>query len=251
MSLTPEDIQSKQFHVRFRGFDVEEVDGFLEQIAEGFLLLQEENRNLKERLDSMTQDLDTFKQDEVSFKNAILSAQKVADEMKKKSRQDASRMLQQAKNEVSLLRDDANREIAALEARVDQLRGMQGKLMTDLRAVLSGYLEQLDDPALSVPPSHPRVMEPPVSQRPAPSPRPEAEAPLYEKIAVEEEGAWLGEEDDLSSEENAGPGVAGGPSVNGLDLEEEGPSVTIPALDDEVMFTLDDPLDKEAGRRRR
>ncbi len=249
MSLTPEDIQSKQFHVRFRGFDVEEVDGFLEQIAEGFLLLQEENRNLKERLGSMTHDLDTFKQDEVSFKNAILSAQKVADEMKKKSRQDASRMLQQAKNEVSLLRDDANREIAALEARVDQLRGLQGKLMTELRAVLSDYMEQLDDPALSVPPSHVRVTETPASQRP--TSRPEAEAPLYEKIAVEEEGAGLGEEDDFSSEENAGPGVDDGPSVNGLDLEEEGPSVAIPALDDEVMFTLDDPLDKEAGRRRR
>ena len=34
MTITPQDIQSKQFHVRMRGFDVDEVDKFLEKVAE-------------------------------------------------------------------------------------------------------------------------------------------------------------------------------------------------------------------------
>jgi YggT family protein len=36
MKLTPLDIQQQQFKVRFRGFDVREVDRFLEQTADAF-----------------------------------------------------------------------------------------------------------------------------------------------------------------------------------------------------------------------
>jgi cell division initiation protein len=267
MTLTPEDIQSKQFHVRFRGFDVEEVDGFLEQVAENLLMLMEENRTLKAKVETMSQDLVVFKQDESSFKNAILSAQKVVDEMKKKSRSEANRLLMQANAEVTQLKDEANREIAALEARVDQLNGVESRLMTDLRAVLHGYLDQLEDArgggrvevARPVPEPLPvevkRTAAKPMARKPAPEPE---ETPLYEKITVGEDDTWLAQaEADLQSAEDEDDDGDGhdsrfaGPAVNGLDLEEEGPSVTIPDLDDDIMFTLDDPLDQESRRKRR
>jgi cell division initiation protein len=50
MSLTPLDVQQQQFRVRFRGFDVREVDRFLEQVAEGLAGLQNESKNLKEEV---------------------------------------------------------------------------------------------------------------------------------------------------------------------------------------------------------
>ena len=34
MKITPLDIQQQQFKTRFRGFDIREVDAFLEQMAE-------------------------------------------------------------------------------------------------------------------------------------------------------------------------------------------------------------------------
>jgi len=40
MKITPLDIQQQQFKTRFRGFDIREVDAFLEQIAETFEGLQ-------------------------------------------------------------------------------------------------------------------------------------------------------------------------------------------------------------------
>lgn len=256
MTLMPEDIQSKQFHVRFRGFDVEEVDGFLEQVAENFLMLLEENNTLKTRIDSMAHDLEVFKQDESSFKNAILSAQKVADEMKKKSRSEANRMLMQANAEVTQLKDEANREIAALEARVDQLKGLQSRLLTDLRGVLNGYLDQLEEPSMNFGGGRPQEavkVEARVSPAPVVVRKSAVEmAPLYEKITVEEDDQWLAQaEADLHSqeEEHGGPRLSG-PAIGGLDLEDE-PSVTIPDLDDEIMFSLDDPLDQEGGRKRR
>ncbi|MBA3014136.1 MAG: DivIVA domain-containing protein [Proteobacteria bacterium] len=254
MTLTPEDIQSKQFHVRFRGFDVEEVDGFLEQVAENFLMLNEENRTLKTKIESMTQDLEVFKQDESSFKNAILSAQKVADEMKKKSRNDANRMLTQAHAEVTQLKDEANREIAALESKVDQLKGMESRLITDLRGVLNDYLTQLESQVISVSSGAAQPSPTVEVKQPVPARKQEAEPPLYEKITVEDvEDSWLSQaEADLESDEDDRTASRlSGPAIGGLDLEDEGPSVTIPDMDDDVMFTLDDPLDVEVGRRRR
>ena len=43
MKMTPLDIQQQQFKTRFRGFDVREVDTFLEQTAGAFETVQREN----------------------------------------------------------------------------------------------------------------------------------------------------------------------------------------------------------------
>ena len=48
MRITPLDIQQKQFATRLRGFDMEEVDSFLELIREEMEELLRENANLRE-----------------------------------------------------------------------------------------------------------------------------------------------------------------------------------------------------------
>lgn len=253
MTLMPEDIQSKQFHVRFRGFDVEEVDGFLEQVAENFLMLLEENRTLRTKVEGMAQEIEVFRQDESSFKNAIVSAQKVGDEMKKKSRNEANRLMAQVTAEVTQLRDEANKEVAQLEAKVDQLKGMQAKIMGDLRGVLNSYLEQLDDSSLDIGAGGGSEAAP-VGKGVASAPKSTdvGTSILYEKITVDDGEPWSvqSEEESLSEETEVRGARFSGPSVGGLDFEDE-PSVSIPEMDDEVMFTLEDPLDQEGGRKRR
>lgn len=50
MRITPLDIKEKQFPVMSRGFDVEEVDAFLEAVKEEMEDLTRENAALKEQL---------------------------------------------------------------------------------------------------------------------------------------------------------------------------------------------------------
>ena len=50
MNLTPLDIQQQKFKTKFRGFDIREVDTFLEQLAnafEGTKEMDEEDAKLK------------------------------------------------------------------------------------------------------------------------------------------------------------------------------------------------------------
>ena len=58
MKITPQDIIDKEFRVKFRGFDMAEVDTFLEEVAESFFKLTEENTLLNEKILALHQDLE-------------------------------------------------------------------------------------------------------------------------------------------------------------------------------------------------
>ena len=58
MKITPQDIIDKEFRVKFRGFDMAEVDVFLEEVAENLFRLSEENTLLNEQVTALRQDLE-------------------------------------------------------------------------------------------------------------------------------------------------------------------------------------------------
>ena len=59
MKITLQDIIEKEFRVKFRGFDIVEVDTFLEEVAENFFQLTEENTRLNETILSLQEDIDS------------------------------------------------------------------------------------------------------------------------------------------------------------------------------------------------
>jgi DivIVA domain-containing protein len=60
MKITPQDIIDKEFRVKFRGFDMAEVDTFLEEVAENFFKLTEENTQLNEKVLALQEDIESF-----------------------------------------------------------------------------------------------------------------------------------------------------------------------------------------------
>ena len=82
MKLTPFEIQQQQFKTRFRGFDVREVDTFLEQMADAFESLRSENESLREDINRLEHESQGYKQREETFKRAMLNSQKVLEQMK-------------------------------------------------------------------------------------------------------------------------------------------------------------------------
>ena len=145
MPLSLQDIQEKQFHVRFRGFDIEEVDGFLELIAENYSTVIDDNKKMSIQIENLTQELGRVKNQESSFRNAIISAQKIADGMREKGKREADDLLEKAHDEIKALKDEAHKEVTELESRVEQLKGMQVQFEQDIRNVIASYQSNLDD----------------------------------------------------------------------------------------------------------
>ncbi len=59
MKITPQDIIDKEFRVKFRGFDMVEVDTFLEEVAEKFFKLNEENTRLNETILTLQENMNS------------------------------------------------------------------------------------------------------------------------------------------------------------------------------------------------
>lgn len=156
MSLTPQDIQKQKFNTKFRGFDVDEVDAFLEEVAEDFLALIQENKKLKERIESFEQREAEYQSEEHTFKSAIIAAQKVAVEMKEMARKETTELVTNAREEarvlvagareeISRLQEETNSGMDTLKSEIEELEVMKGRIRDELRTTLTRYLNYLED----------------------------------------------------------------------------------------------------------
>ena len=274
MILSAQDIQSQQFHVRFRGFDVEEVDDFLEKISAAYQTIFEENQKLKGRLETMEKDLATYQNQQKSFQSAIIAAQNVADGMKEKSREEADAIVAEAKEEAHLRREDANREIAELKGKIENLKSLREQARDNLRQQLKSYLHMLDtEPAdnaraaehfsPSTRPQEPQrsrifggtprtqaTVEPETSRPPRSSNFVSSEeadlTDLYVKIDIPDSG--LGSmaaeaEDDFAPQEIALPSSLAVRKDMLIMDEDEDADPILPDLDGDMAFSLEDPLE--------
>lgn len=260
--LNIQDIQNQQFHVRFRGFDVEEVDEFLEQATATVQALSDENKELKEKLEEAERKVAAYKRQEKSTMNAIVSAQNVAQEMKEKAREEARELLSKAREEARGLEESAGREIADLEREVDRLKGLKAQIREEVRQTLTSYLAGLDRELAD----EDRDTDPSSGQKVARSGGLNAEADgLYQRITLSDEGlpsppATAGRSGAETAADLAGPsiptsgsasGSASGPTPTAIAAKPPTPrpsppaeESTLPDLDGDMVFTLEDPLDE-------
>ncbi|MDA8088036.1 MAG: DivIVA domain-containing protein, partial [Nitrospiraceae bacterium] len=75
MRITPLDIQQKQFPVKFRGFEMDEVYAFLELVREEMEELLRENSSLKETISRLDSQMKDYKNMESSLKDTLMTAQ--------------------------------------------------------------------------------------------------------------------------------------------------------------------------------
>ena len=77
MNITPLDIQQQKFKTRIRGFDVREVDAFLEQVANVFESLKRNHKDMQEEVRRLEIEIQGYSKREETFKRALLNSQKV------------------------------------------------------------------------------------------------------------------------------------------------------------------------------
>ncbi|HEX8949393.1 MAG TPA: DivIVA domain-containing protein, partial [Dissulfurispiraceae bacterium] len=96
MRITPLDIQQKQFPMRFRGFDVDEVYSFLELIREELEELLRESASLKEQLGRADVQLQEYRNMETTLRETLMTAQQMVEDYKTNARKEAELILKEA-----------------------------------------------------------------------------------------------------------------------------------------------------------
>jgi cell division initiation protein len=148
MSLSPNEIIEKEFRARFRGYDPEEVDSFLEEVSEIMTSLIKEKNALKDQVIAYKAQLADLKNREEEFREALTSAHKLSENMKSQAEKDAELVLERAKLDAERIVADAHQEAVQLEERIMGLRRIQRETAYKIRSVLESYLRVIDEEAL-------------------------------------------------------------------------------------------------------
>ncbi|MEO7292518.1 MAG: DivIVA domain-containing protein, partial [Ginsengibacter sp.] len=88
MRISAIDIKKQEFKKSMRGYDVSEVEAYLDTIANEIENLYRENENLKQQIakldeekKELTTEIDVFKDNEKTFQKAIVKSQDMAEDV--------------------------------------------------------------------------------------------------------------------------------------------------------------------------
>lgn len=144
MNLTPLDIQQQQFQVRFRGFDIREVDRFLEQVSEAFANVQNDSKNLKEEIRRLKLENQGYKEREETFKRAMLNSQKVLEQMKDNARKSAEVIIADAEVKAEKILNRAHNRLSQLHEDIAELKRQRMQIEVQIRSVIEAHSKLLE-----------------------------------------------------------------------------------------------------------
>ena len=140
MRLSPADIRQQHFTERmFKGFDKDEVDRFLDHIAEDYESVIKENALLKEQLSAFEERSRATADLEKTLQDTLVSTQKVTDEMKSNAKREVELLLREAKLTGEKILEDARAEEARIVSEMKTIKRTRRQLAEDFRATLAQY----------------------------------------------------------------------------------------------------------------
>jgi cell division initiation protein len=144
MKITPLDIQQQQFRIRFRGFDVREVDSFLEQIVDEFETLIRENANRLSQIQRLRREIEEYRDREKGFKDAMVSAQKVLDDIKINAKKEAELIVAEAEMKAEKILSTAHERLTQLHEDISELKRQRIQIEVELGSILEAHRKLLD-----------------------------------------------------------------------------------------------------------
>lgn len=144
MKMTPLEIQQQQFKVRMRGFDVREVDHFLERVADSVADLREESKQLYEDQRRLKMELQGYKEREETFKRAMFNSQTVLEQMKDNARKSADIIIADAETKAEKILNRAHSRLSQLHEDIAELKRQRIQIEVQLRSVIEAHSKLLD-----------------------------------------------------------------------------------------------------------
>jgi cell division initiation protein len=144
MRITPLDIQQKQFPMKFRGFDVEEVYGFLEIIREEMEDLLRENASLKETVQRLENQIKEYRDMETTLRETLLTAQQMVEDYKANSRKEAELVVKEAELKADSIMKEAQEKVIKIYEDIVDLKGIRRHFKEEVRRLVEGHLRMLE-----------------------------------------------------------------------------------------------------------
>lgn len=146
--FTPQQIDQVSFgRSTFGGYDMQQVDEFLEPLTEDYVTLYKENALLKSKMRVLVGKLEEYRKNEASMKDAVINAQKTCDKMVAEAQAKCAQMLNNASATAAATAPAAQNSdalVAAENARVQEARKAAAAKIGELQEQLRTCIQALD-----------------------------------------------------------------------------------------------------------
>ena len=143
--FTPQQIDQISFsRATFGGYDMQQVDEFLEPLTEDYVTLYKENALLKSKMRVLVGKLEEYRKSEASMKEAVVNAQKTCDKMVMEAEAKCAQMLSKASATASETSKNSTAAVAAENERVEEARRTAAAKINELQEQLRSCIQALD-----------------------------------------------------------------------------------------------------------
>jgi cell division initiation protein len=144
MAMTPVEIRHVKLRRRLFGYDREAVDGLLAEVATSFEDVWRDRADVRDEIERLESELRRQREIEEALRNTLLSAERMADELRARAHQESDLIVEEARARAREIAASAEAERERTHAEVRRLRGLESEVRAEYRAFLVAALERLD-----------------------------------------------------------------------------------------------------------
>ncbi len=145
MNISSKDIKKRDFKKGLRGYDVNEVDAFLDTVSSHYEKLVIENKNLNDRIKSLLSDIEIYKENEANLQKAIIKSQDLGEEIIQNAKKKAEMIIKEAELNTRKMKQDIEDDILSKKQELEDIKLRNDKVMEDVRNFLNDKLNELEE----------------------------------------------------------------------------------------------------------
>ncbi len=144
MNVSPLDLRQQRFRRAFRGYDRVEVASFLSAVADDYEQALRDADNLRQDLARMEAVLNEHREREKDLRTTLVTAQRVADDIKVQADLEAKRIIREAEGRSDLLLDKTQARLDDVQREIDGLKLKRKDVETTVEAIIQGLRNTIE-----------------------------------------------------------------------------------------------------------
>ena len=144
MNVSPLDLRQQRFATSLRGFDKIEVTSFLLAVADDYETALRETDRLRQELSRMEAVINEHREQEKSLQSTLITAQKLADVIKKNAELEAHRIIREAEGRSDLLLEKTSARLEDVQREIDGMKLKRKSVETSIEATIQTLRNTLE-----------------------------------------------------------------------------------------------------------
>ena len=144
MKVTPLDLRQQKFRTAFRGFDPNEVTALLDQVADDYEQALRDADRLRQEVTRLDGLVTEHREHERNLRNTLLTAQRLADEIRSGAEQDARRLVADAEGRAELVLQKTQARLEDVQREIDGLKLKRRDVETSIESVIGALRNALE-----------------------------------------------------------------------------------------------------------